>query len=57
MRLWFEIEIPKAKFDAKDADDARTSGKNGSPTVRAVVICVGMDITSIWSTGKMTVLR
>ncbi|RGS70326.1 BREX-1 system adenine-specific DNA-methyltransferase PglX [Blautia obeum] len=31
LRLWFEIEIPKAKFDAKDADDARTSGKKWFP--------------------------
>lgn len=31
LRLWFEIEISKAKFDAKDADDASTSGKKWFP--------------------------
>ena len=31
LRLWFEIEILKAKFDAKDADDASASGKKWFP--------------------------
>ena len=32
-------------------------GKMVPLTGKGGAICVGMDITSIWSTGKMTVLR
>lgn len=31
LRMWFEIEIPKVKFNAKDASDAIASGKKWFP--------------------------